>query len=119
MSLFPIGSSFRDSDDPYRSETIPVMKKLFLFKAVGEYVGGIAGATANTVEEAFNRISSKFGIEQVFEFQLHTEKYLKEHSLFIRGKFCGYNDDFDWGYVHFLTVFSENDVLFCEVVVKI
>jgi len=89
------------------------MKKLFLFKAVGSYFGGAAGATADTETEAFEKIRSKFGpSEYDSNFKLLTEKYVEKNSVFDDGVFQSY--DGDWGFVHFLTAFSDKDVLFCE-----
>jgi hypothetical protein len=87
------------------------MKKLFLFKAVGSYLGGMAGATAETVEEAFKKIQAG----ECGGYNLLTETYVEDHSYLQAGVFIRYKDNMEWGFVFFDTVFADKDMVFCEI----
>ena len=77
------------------------MKKLFLFSGGGEgaYLGGMAGATADSWQGAFQKLQDKYESECGY-----FPEFFLNHAA--RGK--------EWAFIPFEQVWAEKEMIFCE-----
>lgn len=87
--------------------------KLFIFKAVGSYFGGMAMATANSEREAFDKIAS---------FSANRDNKEEDRKSYLDCYFKNWyskeavleEDIEEWGWVCIETVNVDKDIVFCE-----
>jgi hypothetical protein len=106
------------------------MKELFLFKAVGSYYGGMAGATVKNAKEAFKKIRNKFSSDTFHGFVLHTENQVRKASYNsktgdnwknneeINWETIDFKDSFKNGFTLFKTAWTTEEMIFCETLVS-